>query len=104
MKAAAAADAVVPDGVTVAAVHCLGPQLSARDTVLWWVAGGVTAAPWVVADIATPQSTFTSVTEQQQHVALLERRGYQVVFGGDGYIVLHRDGSGGSVSSKEASG
>ena len=102
MKAAAAADAVVPDGVTVGAVHCLGPQLSARDTVLWWVAGGGTAAPWVVADIGTPQFTFKSVTEQ--NVALLERSGYQVVFHREGYIVLHRGGSGGSVSSKEASG
>ena len=104
MKAAAAADAVVPDGVTVAAVHCLGPQLSARNTVLWWVTGGGTAVPWVVADIGTPQFTFKSVTEQKQHVALLERSGYRVVFGRDGYIVLHRSGSGGSISSKEASG
>ena len=104
MKAAAAADAVVPNGVTVDAVDYLGPQLSARDTVLWWVADGVTAAPWVVADIETPQFTFKSVTEQQQHVALLERSGYKVAFRRDGYIVLHRAGSGGSVSSKEASG
>ena len=102
--AAAAADAVVPNGVTVDAVDCLGPQLSARDTVLWWVADGVTAAPWVVADIETPQFTFKSVTEQQQHVALLERSGYKLAFRRDGYIVLHRAGSGGSVSSKEASG
>jgi hypothetical protein len=58
----------------------------------------------VVADIGTPQFTFKSVTEQKQHVALLERSGYRVVFGRDGYIVLHRAGSGGSVSSKEASG
>ena len=102
MKAAAAAHAVVPYGVTVSAVDYPGPQLSARDTVLWWVAGGGTAAPWVVADIETPQFTFKSVTEQ--NVALLERSGYQVVFRRDGYIVLHRDGSGGSVSSKEVSG
>jgi len=104
MKAAAAADAVVPDGVTVAAVHCLGPQLSARDTVPWRVAGGGTAAPRVVADIGTPQFTFKSVTGQEQHVALLKRSGYRVVFRRDGYIVVHRGGSGGSVSSKEASG
>ena len=104
MKAAAAADAVVPDGVTVSAVNYLGPQLSARDTVLWWMAGGGTAAPWVVADIGTPQFTFKSVTGQEQHVALLEHSGYRVVFRRDGYIVPHRGGSGGSVSSKEASG
>jgi hypothetical protein len=104
MKAAIAAGAVMPDGVTVDAVDCLGPQLSARDTVLWWVAGGGTAAPWVVADIETPQFTCKSATEQKQHVALLERSGCQVVFRREGYIVLHRGGSGGSVSSKEASG
>jgi hypothetical protein len=78
--------------------------LSARDTVLWWMAGGGTAAPWVVADIETPQFTFKSVTEQTQHVALLERSGYQVVLHREGCVVLHRGGSGGRVSSKEASG
>jgi hypothetical protein len=62
MKAAAAADAVVPDGVTVSAVNYLGPQLSARDTVLWWMTGGGTAAPWVVADIETPQFTWSFST------------------------------------------
>ena len=62
MKAAAAADAVVPGGVTVSAVNYLGPQLSARDTVLWWMAGGGTAAPWVVADIETPQFTWSFST------------------------------------------
>ena len=103
MKAAAAADAVVPDGVTVDAVDYLGPQLSARDTVLWWVAGGGTAAPWVVADIETPQFTLKSVTSER-HVTLLERNGYQVVFRCDGRIVPHRDESGGGVSSKDGSG
>jgi uncharacterized membrane protein len=99
MKAAAAADAVVPGGVTVEAVDNLGPQLSARDTVLLWVADGPgsrVSAPWVVASIAAPQYTFTGVREQRQHVALLERKGYDVVFRRDGYIVLHRAGSDGS--------
>ncbi len=107
MKAAAAADAVVPGGVTVEAVDNLGPQLSARDTVLIWVADGPGSraqAPWVVADVATPQFTFTGVREQRQRVALLERGGYRIVFRRDGYIVLHRGGSDDSDGSKEASG
>jgi uncharacterized membrane protein len=101
MKAAAAADASVPSGVTVEAVDDLGPELSARDTVLLWVASGGmprTPPPWVVADIATPQFTFKSVSQQKRRVALLERSGYQVVFDRDGYIVLHRAGSGGSTA------
>jgi uncharacterized membrane protein len=101
MKAAAAADASVPSGVTVEAVDDLGPELSARDTVLLWVASGGmprTPAPWVVADIATPQFTFKSVSQQKRRVALLERSGYQVVFDRDGYIVLHRAGSSGSTA------
>lgn len=68
------------------------------------VADERTAAPWVVADIGTPQTTFQSVREQKQHVALLERSGYQAVFQGDGNIVLRRAGSGRSASRKEAQG
>jgi uncharacterized membrane protein len=114
-KAAAAADAVVPPGVTVAAVDYLGPQLSARDTVLLWDGDGYTpplGAPWVVANTRQLQFTFFSVTEQKQRVALLERSGYKVVFGRDGYVVLHRPGPPtdsastrspvGTASSKEA--
>jgi hypothetical protein len=51
------------------------------------------AAPWVVANIKTPQFTFKSVKEQIQRVALLEHNGYKIVFERDGYIVLHRVGS-----------
>jgi hypothetical protein len=47
---------------------------SAAGVACRWVADGGTAAPWVVADIKTP------------------------------HIVLHRAGSGGSVSSKKAPG
>ena len=107
MEAAASAVAAVPSDVTVAAVDYLGPPLSARDTVLLWVADetpSARAAPWVVADVRTPQFTFASVTEQQQHVALLERRGYKVVYERDGYIVLHYAGPVGNLSSKEAVG
>jgi len=97
MRAAAAAIAVVPSGVTVEASSYLGPNLSGRDTVLLWDGEGGTPpmlAPWVVADVRQRQFTFSSVSEQKQHVAQLERHGYQVVFSRDGYIVLHRAGSG----------
>ncbi len=105
-RAAAAADATVPAGVTVQAVDNLGPQLSARDTVLLWDGDGSTpplGAPWVVANTAKLQFTFRSVREQRQRVALLERSGYKVVFKRLGYIVLHRGGPAtGAASAKEA--
>jgi uncharacterized membrane protein len=94
-RAAAAADAVIPAGVTVEAVDNLGPQLSARDTVLLWDGDGSTpalAAPWVVANTSQLQFTFRSVREQRRRVALLERHGYTVCFRRDGYLVLHRPG------------
>ena len=107
-KAAAAADAVVPNGVTVAAPNYLGPQLSARDTVLLWDGDGSTpplGAPWVVANTKQLQFTFTSVLEQKQRVALLERSGYKVVLRRDGYVVLHRPGPPtGTASSGSAAG
>jgi uncharacterized membrane protein len=107
-NAAAAADAVVPSGVTVAAVNYLGPQLSARDTVLLWDGRGSTpplAAPWVVANVTQPQFTFSSVGQQQQRVLFLEHNGYQVVFDRDGYIVMHRSGSvTGAARAKGAGG
>jgi uncharacterized membrane protein len=97
MKAAAAADAVVPSGVTVQAVNNLGPELSGRDTVLLWDGDGETPAtdgPWIVASTRTPQFTFSSLSEQEQRIALLEHSGYKVVFERDGYLVLHRPGPG----------
>ena len=101
MKAAAAADAVVPSGVTVAAVNYLGPQLSGRDTVLLWDGDGGTPprpAPWVVANIRTRQFTFHKrAASRSQRVALLERHGYQVVFLRHGYVVLHRTGCAGGL-------
>jgi uncharacterized membrane protein len=107
-RAAAAADAVVPSGVTVDAVDNLGPQLSARDTVLLWDGDGDTpplGAPWVVANVIQPQFTFRSVREQRQRVALLERNGYKVVFQSHGYVVLHRAGSAvRTARSKESAG
>jgi uncharacterized membrane protein len=108
MKAAAAAAAVVPSGVTVQVVNNLGPQLSGRDTVLLWDGDGKHGPlrpPWVVADVARLEFTFSSVAEQKQSVALLLRSGYQMVFERDGYVVLHRAGQHvGTTSSREASG
>lgn len=107
MKAAAAAVAAVPSGVTVEAVNNLGPQLSGRDTVLLWDGDGGTpplGAPWVVANVATLQFTFFSVKEQIQRVAFLEQHGYRVVFHRRGYIVLHRPGPPtGSLSGSQPS-
>jgi uncharacterized membrane protein len=98
MEAAAAADAVVPSGVTVEAVPNLGPQLSPRDFVLLWDGDGgtpATYAPWVVANIRQPQFTFHSVQDQKQRVALLVHDGYKIVFRRHGYLVLHRPGPAG---------
>jgi uncharacterized membrane protein len=95
-NAAAAADAAVPSGVTVEAVNHLGPQLSARDTVLLWDGDGSSPLrpPWVVADVAKREFTFPSLGAQRQRVARLERTGYQVVFQRRGYVVLHHTGAG----------
>jgi uncharacterized membrane protein len=94
-NAAAAADAVVPAGVTVEATPFLGPQLSARDTVV--LLDGEGGSPprwgqWVVADVRMPQFTWGSVADQKQRVVWLERNGYRVVFDRAGYVVLHRAG------------
>ena len=96
MRAAAAATATVPSGVTVEAVNHVGPQLSARDTVLLWDGDGSSPLrpPWVVADVAKREFTFPSLAAQWQRVAFLERTGYQVVFQRKGYVVLHRTGAG----------
>jgi len=94
MKAAAAADAHVPDGVTVEAAGHLGPQLSARDTVLLWNGAGESPLrpPWVVADVARPTLSFSSLKQQRERVAYLEHTGYRVVFQRKGYVVLQHVG------------
>ena len=94
MKAAAAADAHVPDGVTVETADHLGPQLSARDTVLLWNGAGASPLrpPWVVADVTRPTLSFSSLEQQRERVAYLERTGYRVVFQRKGYVVLQHVG------------
>jgi uncharacterized membrane protein len=104
-RAEAAAVAAVPSGVTVQAVNNLGPNLSARDTVLLWDGDGGTPAlgsPWVIANVRQPQFTFTSVLEQKRRVALLKRNGYTVVFASQGYLVLHRAGPAAGTPAKAA--
>jgi uncharacterized membrane protein len=88
MQAEAAADAAVPRGVTVDAAQMLGPQLSGRDTVLLW-GPGATPAAWIVAQ-AHYTYPFRSLPGQRAQIGDLERRGYQVAFRRDGYLVLHR--------------
>jgi uncharacterized membrane protein len=88
MQAEAAADAAVPRGVTVDAAQMLGPQLSGRDTVLLW-GPAATSAAWIVAQ-AHYTYPFRSLPGQRAQIRDLERRGYQVAFRRDGYLVLHR--------------
>jgi hypothetical protein len=107
MNAAAAAVAHVPSGVTVEAVNYLGPALSARDTVLLWDGDGSSPLrpPWVVADTAKRQFTFSSREQQRERIAFLKRTGYQVVFKRRGYVVLHRtSGQAGAGTSGGSAG
>ena len=90
-RAAAAADAAVPDGVLVEAADSVGPELSGRDTVLLWDGEHPPlGTPWIVADVRRHEMTFASVAAQRDRLALLLRSDYQVVFQRDGYVVLHR--------------
>jgi hypothetical protein len=109
--AAAAADAVIPSGVTVEATPFLGPQLSPRDTVALLDGEGGTPATWgqwVVADVWTQQFTWHSVLDQRERVSWLEHHGYRVAFRSEGYVVLHRAGSraaaAGKVPARESAG
>jgi uncharacterized membrane protein len=88
--AAAAADAHVPDGVTVDAPQLLGPQLSGRDTVLLWGPATASAsASWIVAQTRWT-FPFASLAGQRAQIQRLEQGGYQVVFRRGAYLVLHR--------------
>jgi hypothetical protein len=88
-RAAAAAVAAVPSGVTVEAANDVGPQLTSRDTVLLWD-WTPRWAPWVVAETGRTVLGFTGRRAQADRVGLLLHNGYRVVLARDGYIVLHR--------------
>ena len=93
MTAAAAAVRAVPAGVTVEAAGSVGPQLSARDTVLLWDGEHPPRwSSWVVADTGQREFTFASLRAQQQRVAFLRQHGYRITFDQRGYLVLHRNG------------
>jgi uncharacterized membrane protein len=86
-RAAAAAVAVVPDGVLVEAANNLAPALSGRSRVLLWDRTP-RGAPWVVAEVGRKTFPFVDVAEQRERVRLLAGSGYEVRFSQDGYMVL----------------
>ncbi|MFI7146127.1 DUF2079 domain-containing protein [Nonomuraea sp. NPDC050022] len=86
-RAAAAAVAVVPDGVLVEAANNLAPALSGRSRVLLWDRTR-RDAPWVVADVGRKTFPFVNLAEQRERVRLLAGSGYDVRFSQDGYVVL----------------
>lgn len=98
----AAAAAHVPSGVVVAAPDHVGPYVDSRDTVLLWDGDGDTPvfAPWVIANVAQPQFTFSSLSEQVKRVAELRAHGYTTVFRKDGVIVLHAPGAAGAGAAE----
>jgi uncharacterized membrane protein len=89
-RAAAAAVAAVPSGVTVEAANDIGPQLTSRDTVLLWD-WAPRWAPWVVADTGRALLGFPGRAAQAGRVSLLLHNGYRVVLARDGYVVLHKE-------------
>ncbi len=88
-RAAAAAVAAVPPGITVEAANRIGPKLTNRDTVLLWD-WTPRWAPWVVADTGQPTFPFRGLQAQRYRVRRLLHNGYRVVLAADGYVVLHR--------------
>ena len=90
-RAAAAAVAVVPDGVLVEAANNLAPALSGRSRVLLWDRTH-RGAPWIVADVGRQTFPFVNVAEQRDRVRFLVGSGYQVRFAQDGYLVLAATG------------
>ncbi|MEU8248019.1 DUF2079 domain-containing protein [Nonomuraea sp. NPDC048916] len=86
-RAAAAAVAVVPDGVLVEAANNLAPALSGRSTVLLWDRTP-RWAPWVVAEVGRRTFPFENLAEQRERVRTLIANGYRVTFERDGYLVL----------------
>jgi len=87
-RAARAAVAAVPDGVTVEAANYLGAQLTARTTVLL-LDQTPRGADWIAASTRR-QFPFVSLAEQRERLAAAERAGFAVVHDAGGYVVLHR--------------
>ncbi|MBO0829413.1 MAG: DUF2079 domain-containing protein [Streptosporangiales bacterium] len=90
-RAAAAAVAKVPDGVTVEAMNYLGPALSGRCDVRL-LDRTPRGAPWVVLDTAHRSFPFVTLAEQRHRLPYLEAHGYREVFRSDGYVVLRKGG------------
>jgi uncharacterized membrane protein len=102
-RAAAAAVARVPSGVTVEAANTLGPALTGRTTVVLW--DQVPRwAPWVVADTSTRRFPFCDVAQQRARVTFLTAHGYRVVFTDDGFVVLHHPGRLPPLATRQAPG
>ena len=74
--------------------------------MLFWDGDGSSPLrpPWVVADVARPVYTFSSLAQQRQWVALLEHSGYQIVFKRSGYIVLHHEARASAGTSARGAG
>ncbi|HKE49872.1 MAG TPA: DUF2079 domain-containing protein [Actinomycetes bacterium] len=90
--AAAAAVALIPDGVTVEADNRLGPHLTTRTTVLL-LDQTPRGADWVIVDTEKRSFPFDSVAEQLDRLAMARAEGFDVVFDRSGFVVLHRGGS-----------
>ncbi len=113
VKAAEMAVAQIPDGAFVAASNNLGAHLSQRAKVILlvpagdryeveavWKLEGTTwkylgdrkraVAPWIVADVSSPQVPFASVAQQRDHVTELLAKGYVLVHQNEHYVVLNR--------------
>ncbi|HEX2497348.1 MAG TPA: DUF2079 domain-containing protein [Actinomycetes bacterium] len=90
-RAAAAAVAMIPDGVTVEADNRLGPHLTTRTTVLL-LDQTPRGADWVVVDTEKRSFPFESVAEQLDRLAMARADGFEVLFDRSGYVVLHRGG------------
>lgn len=90
-RAAAAAAARVPDGVTVEAMNYVGPALSGRCDVRL-LDRTPRGAPWVLLDTAHRSFPFVTLAEQRHRLPYLEAHGYREVFHRHGYVVLHKGG------------
>jgi uncharacterized membrane protein len=113
VKAAEMAVAQIPDGAFVAASNSVGPHLSHRAKVILLVPAGDryefeavwtlqgfawkhlgdrkrAAAPWILADVTSPQVPFESVAQQRDQVTDLVAKGYGIVYQNEHYVVLNQ--------------